>query len=72
MVFRLLGRINKHYQLFRSFAVEPYIPLDSKEMWPWERTMALENRSKPQQMFYLLLTFAGLIAVLAILARWSF
>jgi len=33
--------------------------------------MALENRSKPQQMLYLLLTFAGLIAVLAILARWS-
>jgi hypothetical protein len=33
--------------------------------------MALENRSKPQQMLYLVLAFAGLIVILTILARWS-
>jgi hypothetical protein len=31
--------------------------------------MALEHRSKPKQILYLLLAFAGLIAVLTILAR---
>ncbi len=34
--------------------------------------MALENRSKPLQIVYLMLAFAGLIAVLTILARWYF
>ena len=34
--------------------------------------MALENRSVPRQIVYLTITFAGLLAVLAILARWTF
>jgi hypothetical protein len=34
-----------------------------------ESEMALEHRRRPQQIFYLLLAFAGLIAVLTILAR---
>jgi hypothetical protein len=31
--------------------------------------MALEHRSRPQQIFYLLLAFAGLLVALTILAR---
>lgn len=32
--------------------------------------MALETRSKPLQILYLMIAFAGLVAVVAILARW--
>jgi len=32
--------------------------------------MALENRSKPLQIAFLMLAFIGFMAVLAILARW--
>jgi hypothetical protein len=35
-----------------------------------EEIMALENRSKPRQILFLLLAFAGLVGVLVLLARW--
>ena len=33
--------------------------------------MAIESRSIPRQIIYLALTFIGLLALLAILARWG-
>jgi len=32
--------------------------------------MPLQNRSKPLQIFYLMLALIGLVAVLQLLARW--
>lgn len=36
-----------------------------------ENEMAIESRSIPRQIIYLGLTFIGLLALLAILARWD-
>ena len=34
--------------------------------------MPLNNRTKPMQIVYLLLTMIGLVAVLDLLSRWRF
>jgi len=66
-----------HCQLFRDFTIEPFVSrvrqqsLSTEIVAREEIEMALEHRSKPQQILYLLLAFAGLIVALTILARWS-